>query len=269
MAQSIYSRSVTILRQFLSAHSGNFQVIYEPGLASPWDQIAVNRYYGFITDLRMKVKIRSIPEKPLPELDVEQSRTQRITAVRDMEWTGERYQFGLYMECSNSPLLHIASVSLLNRIPYYHVNLMPYFTDNAIINIANDARILGRVEDAGYGLLSGDDDLVIFGSCKEEFTTLPETPRQIQASQSYGLPIADSSVVCLPANPSRLQATFINTSPSATIFLHYGLNAQQDRGIALLPNGGSYEINQTNPYQGIITAIASAEDGYLSFVECV
>lgn len=269
MAQSIYSRSVTILRQFSSAHSGNFQIVYEPGLASPWDQIAVNRYYGFITDLRMKVKIQSIPEKPLPELSVEESRTKRLTAVRDMEWTGQRYQFGLYMECSNSPLLHIASVSLLNRSPYYHINLMPYFTDNAIINVANDARILGRVEDAGYGLLSGTDEIVIFGSCKEEFTTLPEVARQIQSSQSYGLPVSTEPLLCLPANPSRLQATFVNTSPSATIYLNYGLNAEQGRGLALLPNGGSYEINQTNPYQGIITAIASAEDGYLSFLECV
>lgn len=269
MPQSIYSRSVSILTQFNASHGNNLRVLYEPGLANPWDLLAVNRYYGFITDLRMKVQIRSIPEKDLPELDVTQSRTERLTAVRDMEWSGERYEFGLFMETSRAPVLQIASVSLLNRKPYYHINLLPYFTDNAIVNIASDARIFGRVQDVGYGLLKAGDEIVIFGSVKEEFTTLPEEQRVIQFSQPSALTVGTSSLIALPANANRLQATLVNTSASARIFLNYGSTAQQNQGITLMPNGGTYEINTTNPYFGVISAISSTAGATLSILECL
>lgn len=269
MDQSIYSRSVTILKRYSSANLGNWQTIYEPGFTTPWDRLPINRYYGFITDLRMKIRVNSITEKPLPLLDAEQSRTERLTAVRDLEWMSQRYEFGIYMQASGTGLFHIASISLLNRQPFYQVNLMPYFTDNSLINIASDARILGRVENAGYGLLSGSDEVVIFGSVKEEVTTLPEDSKQISFCQPFGLTIGTTSLALLPPNANRLQATFVNTHASNRIFLNYGATATANQGITLMPNGGSYEINETNPYKGLISAVASAAGSTVSYIECV
>lgn len=269
MDQSIFSRSATILKQFTSASSNQMQVIYEPGLATPWDKLPVLRYYGFVTDLRAKIDIRSLYEQTLPDLDITQSRTERLTAVRDMEWGGPRYELGLYLEASNSPLCKVAALSLLNREPYYHVNLVPYFSDNALINIASDARILARVEDVGYGLLAGLDEVVIFGSVKEEVSTLPEDARVISYCQSFGQTLGTTSLQLLPLNANRLQATFVNTHASNKIFLHYGTTAEINKGITLMPNGGSYEINAENPYQGVISAIASAASTPMTYMECV
>lgn len=269
MDQSIYSRSVTILKRFASGNLSNFQTIYEPGFTTPWDRLPINRYYGFITDLRAKIKITSIPEKPLPVLDAEQSRTERLTAVRDLEWMSERYELGLYLQASGTGILHIASLSLLNRRPFYQINLLPYFTDNSLINIASDARILARIENAGYGLLSGQDEVVIFGSVKEEVTTLPEDAKQISFCQNFGLTVGATSVQLLPANANRLQATFVNTHSSNRVFLNYGALATVNQGIALMPNGGSYEINETNPYKGMISAVAGGAGTTMTFIECV
>lgn len=269
MPQSIYSRSVTILKRFTEVNGSNFQVIYEPGFTTPWDLLPVNRYYGFITDLRAKIAVKTLEEKPLPDLEVIQSRTERLTAVRDLEWSGTRYELSLWLETSNAPAMQIASLSLLNRMPYYHVNLLPYFTDNAIINLASDARILARIDNAGYGLLGEGDEVVIFGSVKEEVTTLPEEQREIQYCQPYSNTIGTSSVIVLETNASRLQATFVNTSPSAKIYLNYGATAVAGRGICLMPQGGSYEINSTNRYLGAVTAIADAAGATLSSLECV
>lgn len=269
MVQSIYSRSQTILKRFTSASANQIQVLYEPGFASPWDLLPTTRYCGFVTDLRAMVKIRSISEQELPELEVTSTRTERITAVRDMEWGGRRKEFALFLETSNAPVTHIASISLLNRIPYYHVNLMNYFTDNGIINVAADARILGGIVDAGYGLLQGTDELTIFGSVKEEVTTLPEEPRIIQYCQPLGWTIGTTSLQILPINENRLQVTFVNRHASAKIYLNYGTIAEVGKGICLLPNGGSYEINKSNPYQGVISAISDTLNATLTGLECV
>ena len=40
-------------------------------------------------------------------------------------------------------------------------------------------------------------------------------------------------------------------------------------GGALMPGGGSYEINQTNPYAGIITAISDGASATLTGLECI
>ena len=269
MLQSIYSRSSTILRRLTASSSNQIFVVYEPGFAHPWDLLPTTRYCGFITDLRLMVRITSIAEQELPELEVTASRTERITAIRDMEWGGKRKELALYLESSTMGPCQIASIALLNRVPYYHVNLMPYFTDNGIVNIAADARILGGIVDAGYGLLAGTDEVTIFGSVKEEVTTLPEEERIIQYCQPYNWTIGTASAQLLPVNANRLQATFVNRHESAKIYLNYGITAEVNKGICLMPKGGSYEINKTNPYQGIISAVSDTTSATLSGIECV
>lgn len=267
--QQIYSRSAQILQRFSAASDSNMQLLYEPALVSPWDRVSTLRYYGFITDLRMKIQIRSITESVIPNLGVESNRTDRLIAVRDMEWNSPRKELHLFMETSRHPLTHITSISLLNRQPYYVVNLMPYFTDNGIVNIANDTRLSARIQNAGYGLLTGQDEVVVYGSCKEEVTTLPEEERTIQSCQSYTWTVGTGSAQILPSNPNRLQVTFVNRHATGTIYLNYGNVAEVGKGIALMPNGGSYEINFTNPYSGLISAIGSAAGLTLSGLECV
>lgn len=267
--QQIYSRSAQIIQSFNSASGNEVKVLYEPGLVTPWDVVPTTRYYGFVTDLRLKVDIDSIEEQELPELSVLSSKTERITAVRDMEWKAPRKELALYLEASGRQMVQIASLALLNRLPYYHVNLMPYFTDNGIYNVANDARILAQVIDVGYGLLAGNDNLVVFGSVKEEVTTLPTDAKKVSSANPYGFTVTTSSAQLLPANPNRLQLTLVNTGSTGKIFINYGNTAQLNKGICLLPNGGSYEINESNPYLGLISAISDNTAATLSALECV
>ena len=79
---------------------------------------------------------------------------------------------------------------------------------------------------------------------------------------------AKVAIVVLEANP-RLYAAFINNS-SIPITLSLGAKdkARVNHGIVLTPFGGSFEINQNNLYQGVVSAISS-EKCNLSFVECV
>jgi hypothetical protein len=266
--QLIYSKSTNILKKLTSASSTNMIVLYEPGTVTPWDVVPTTRYYGFITDLRMKVQIKSIAESEIPQLDITSTRTERILAVRDMEWNSPRKELEIFLETSSQAQTHIATVSLLNRQPYYHVNLLPYLSDLGVFNVANDARLLARVKDAGYGLLQGTDELAVFGSVKEEVTTLPPDAKVINYCQGHSWIVHNASQQLLPSNKNRLQFTLVNRG-TTTIYLNYGQEAEIGSGIALMPNGGSYEINLSNPYEGILSAISDQANGILSGIECV
>lgn len=67
--------------------------------------------------------------------------------------------------------------------------------------------------------------------------------------------VGTSATDVLDVARGRLLATFTNNSDSK-IYLARGGDAEIGKGILLSPNGGQYEINQTNLYWGSISAIA-------------
>jgi hypothetical protein len=265
--QQSIQRSVNILKRFNASVNG-VQIIYQPSLTTALDRIQSLRFYGFVTSLRCTVDIKSIPEAPIPDVEPTATRAEKLTAVRDMEWLSARKELEILMKVSGSGWLPIAAISLLNRVPHYMINLLPYFTDNVSFDMANDAVLGARIVDAGYGLLSGNDHVTIFGSVREEIVSLPTDSTEIALSQSHNWTIDGTSVVILPTNPNRLQATFVNNDANDTVYLSYGAIAETGKGIALMPNGGSYEINSTNLYRGAISAISSGS-ALLTGLECV
>jgi hypothetical protein len=65
-----------------------------------------------------------------------------------------------------------------------------------------------------------------------------------------------ASTTALAANASRKYALIVNDSANA-IYIFLGATAVLNQGIRLNANGGSYEINETNLYTGIITTITT------------
>lgn len=257
IVQQAYSRNVSIVKSFTSATGTSMVSLYAPGSVSKWDRTATIRFYGFITSLRMKVDINSLPESTIPQLNLTDDQTARITAVRDMEWKSPRKQIDFFIKTSQIGWTQIASLSLLNRLPYYHVNLLQYLTDGTAFEVGNDARLAARIVDVGYGLLNTTDNLTIFGSAQEEATALPSDEPEISYANDFSWDLTAQSQMILPANPNRLQATFVNHSETQNIYLSYSGIAQQGKGIPLLKGGGTYEINKFNPYRGAIAAIAT------------
>ncbi len=255
--QQTYARSTNILKTFQSQMGTAMTVLYQPSMVSPWDKTATLRFYGFISDLRMKVDINSLPESEIPNLGVGSSRTERITAVRDLEWRSPRKQIDFYMRNSYIGWTHLAAVSLLNRLPYYHINLLPYFSDNVAFPIASDSVLAAQITDAGYGLLEPGDAVSIFGAVREEALSIPTAAPEIVTSSDFEWSVGTNSMVLFPANPQRKQATIVNRSTSEWVYLSYSALAQVGKGLPLAPNGGAYEINFSNPYKGAITAIAT------------
>ena len=72
-----------------------------------------------------------------------------------------------------------------------------------------------------------------------------------------GVAVGSSTTLALAANAARVAATFTNDSDEK-IYLSLGATAVMSQGIPLNANGGSYEINQTNLYTGVVHAICSS-----------
>lgn len=257
LIEQTYNRSIQVLHRVTNANQAGIKTIYEPGYVSPFDLVQSTRFYGYVTDLRCKVNIQSIDEQALPEIGLGDSRTARVNAVRDMEWRSPRKQMNLMLRTASAgDWIEIAPISLLNRDPYYQVNLLQFLSDNVAFAVANDSAIGLQIVDAGYGLLSGNDEVVIWGSVKEELNIIPPGQRIVTHSAQYGRTVTDQSSIVLGANQDRLQATIVNTG-AATVFLNYNTQAQAGLGIALVAQGGSYEINLSNPFKGSISAVCN------------
>jgi hypothetical protein len=268
MLQETYSRSVNILKALGSQHGNQLIELYRPGLLTPWDRSTTKRYYGFMTDLRAKIDIQSLSEMPLPDLDVTTSRMDRMTSIRDAEWKSPRMQLDILFKTSTSPLLEIAHVSLLNRQPYYQVNLMGYLTDNGIFALGNDASLYVRVRNVGWGTLYNSDSVVLFGAVKEECSVIPQAPTEISHSDSYRWEILNQNTILLPANPQRKHLVLVNKG-SEPIYINYGLVSTVENGITLMPAGGSYELNTTNLYKGVLSAVSVGSGSVLTGIESV
>ncbi|MBD2150805.1 hypothetical protein H6F44_11835 [Pseudanabaena sp. FACHB-1277] len=265
--QQTFSRTQQILSAF-GQGSDSMQIIYQPSAISPYDRVQTLRFYGFITSLRMRVDINSMVEADIPNLDADTSRTERLTALRDMEWKSPRKQISFFIKTSRLGWQPVFDVSLLNRLPYYQVNLLPYLTDNVSFDTSNDFLLGAQIVDVGYGKLSGTDRVLIFGSVREEITTLPTDSKEISFAQPYQWTVGSASQVILPANPNRQQVTLVNRSLTQEIFINYGSMAELNKGITLMRGGGSYEINFSNIYRGAISAI-SASNAALTGIEAV
>lgn len=72
--------------------------------------------------------------------------------------------------------------------------------------------------------------------------------------------------VVLEDNPQRLYALLVNDSDSIA-YLSLGVPAVANSGIRLNANGGSYEINTTNLWQGRIYAISTGATKKLMVTE--
>ncbi len=78
--------------------------------------------------------------------------------------------------------------------------------------------------------------------------------------------VGTSSVLVLAANTNRYGATFVNDSVNK-IYLAINADAVSGKGILIVANGGSYEINNTNITHDVINAIATGAGSELVVLE--
>lgn len=135
-------------------------------------------YNSFLKNLKAFAKIDSLVEAPLPDFALEDSETEKLYKVLDVEWNSPRKQLDLFIKSGNQDWSPVGSVSLLNPsgYPFRIYNLLDVYTDNLAFELGENSKIGVRIKDVGYGLLSGSDKITIHGSYVEEIYLLNNEP---------------------------------------------------------------------------------------------
>jgi len=71
--------------------------------------------------------------------------------------------------------------------------------------------------------------------------------------------LAGASKELLPPNPQRVSALLVNDDADNVIYIRLLSDAVANEGIRLNAAGGSYEINQVNPFYGRVFAIGTGK----------
>jgi hypothetical protein len=102
------------------------------------------------------------------------------------------------------------------------------------------------VEDTGTS--TGALRVIVEDSAADEVATV---------TSAAAVTAGTTSSTLLAANTNRKNAVFTNYGATGA-FIRRGTPAVAGQGIYLAPNGGTYEINQTNLYKGIVTCITAS-----------
>ncbi len=199
----------------LSSDSNAMAVIYEnTGIIVGREFLSdykIVSFNTFIKNLKVFASINSLDNAILPDFKIEDSDTDRLHKVLDIEWKSPRKQIDLFIQSNNKDWLPIGSTSLLNPAgyPFRIYNLMDLFTDNLALELGDNSRIGIKVKDVGYGLLASTDLVTIHGSYVEEiYLVSKEPPINITVTGTSGgsvTPVIDNSF----NNTSLVDNTFL------------------------------------------------------------
>lgn len=119
---------------------------------------------GLVESLRAVVSLPSLgTPNPLPEGFGSLPKTDRPEAYRNWLYSQPRKLLELLVGGKVW-----AKIPLINRDPWYEVNLMPYLSDQSIARIAPGKNLEARLANAGFGLYSPQDSILIKGFGVEE-----------------------------------------------------------------------------------------------------
>lgn len=208
----------------------------------------------YLKNIKAYASINSLPESPLPDFELEDSETEKMLKVLNLEWGNARKQLDLLIGTDND-WMSIGEISLLNPAgyPYRIYNLLDVITDNLAFELANNTSLAVKIEDVGFGLLEAGDVVNIFGSYVEELVIDSSTQPMTIFNQATTT-IETTSIVVLPSNEFR-KYVLISNEGTSTIHLNFFDTASLDN-FAIKP-GGWYEFT-TNalPYFGAISLVS-------------
>lgn len=186
----------------LDGSSGPIE-IYRPSLVGHPDLDPDQRYNGYITDLRIKTKISTLTETPLPEFELGQSKTAKMALVRDLEYFSPRYNLDVLLrQGDDGPWVSIFEFAVHARAPFFILEVLGYLTSQPAFAVGPDATLGMEFSDVGYGLPSfALDQVHLYGVVREEYST-PDPPIIIQqvlpVTPVEEIPMADLTAKIVP-----------------------------------------------------------------------
>ncbi|MEM6836892.1 MAG: hypothetical protein AAF609_08545 [Cyanobacteria bacterium P01_C01_bin.120] len=267
MTTATFNRSRQILQPITALNATDMTVIYDSSYVNPNEITNTLKYYGFITDLRATVRVNSFAPVQPPVLRIGSSASEKAEAIREAEFNSERCHLAVYLRNSRTGWTEIYREPIVNRQPFYTIDLTTYLTNQPAFAVSSDSQLAVRLLDIGFGLIDGDDSISIYGSAREEVTALPNDGRLITTSTSSQATATNQPSMILAPNPYRKGLDITNLSETDKVSLSFNPGVVSLNGIVLYPGGGSFSIAFDNLYQGAIFAISESNDSDLAIAE--
>jgi hypothetical protein len=209
----------------------------------------------FVKNLKAYVSINSIAESITPDFYLEDSETDKLNKVLDVEWNSERKELQLLFG-NDDNWMSVGESSLLNPngYPYRIYNLLDLLTDNLAFEFSEDMQIAVKMQDVGFGLLRNQDKVNIYGSYVEEIV-IDDNHKPITAIQETIVNIDSKNTILLNSNNLRKYVIIQNKSDN-DIFI--SLSGLAYEGSLRIKPEGHYEFNTNNtPYYGVISGFSN------------
>ncbi|MBK1987287.1 cadherin repeat domain-containing protein [Sphaerospermopsis aphanizomenoides BCCUSP55] len=130
-----------------------------------------------INSIKAMCWIESLDEVQLPDIQITDSRQQQAIKIMETQWSSPRKQLDLFLIKNNSNSL-ISSTAVINSSGFQYTQfdlLESLDPDNKYFILGNDTDLAVQIQDAGYGLLTGDDKINIIVTVEKKTTVLYKT----------------------------------------------------------------------------------------------
>ncbi|KST64078.1 hypothetical protein [Mastigocoleus testarum] len=227
----------------------------------------------FLKNLKIFSSIKSLPEIQLPNIEFDDSETEKLYKTLDVEWKSPRKQIQLLSNDGINGWIVIAEISLLNPsgYPYRIYNAMDYLTDNLTYEFGENGRLGIKLIDVGYGLLEGDDELTIHGSYVQEIVYENEwagSGNVITNNIETSVNVTTNSFIILSSNNFR-KYVLISNQGFNDCYIKFGEDVDVNSAIKIVP-GGHYEYSTSNVnWRGNISAICKNGTSKLNILESI
>lgn len=208
----------------------------------------------YLKNLKTYASITSLPEVELPDFELEDSETEKLHKVLDIEWGANRKQLNLLFGVEDD-WLSVGETSLLNPsgYPYRIYNLLDLVTDNLAFELGDNSALAVQIQDVGYGLLQDADKVNIFGSYIEEIV-IDDSTQPITSIFESEIVISSENTLALPSNQNR-KYVIVQNNGSSDVYI--SLSSLANTGSIKIKPSGHYEFNTSHvAYYGDISVFS-------------
>lgn len=264
--QGIIRKNKTILGKLDSLHQG-WLALVEPSATNINGDIAA--YFSTsILSLFAKIRLKGITASSLPDIPPDASEIERLTIVKSYEWENPRVhlQFGMKGE-NDTEWTPIWEAAMLNQtgVPFYTLNCMNVLGSSGDFIVGDTVSLGVRALDVGWGGLTGNDHVTLYGGAIQEAWQLPPVINVANQISRERVSLVAGNDHVIEANPGRkglVIAAWSNGVASISEgYPEYGLT-----GFPLMGQGSAYELNSTRLWRGSIL-IECVEDIEIEITE--
>ena len=259
--QGIIRKNHTILRRFSGGDTGWSDLI-QPQLTSLNGDVAAY-FSSAVVSLFCKARIKSLAAVELPDIPPDASEVERLAIIKNYEWESPRVHLQIGLKEEETEYIPIWEAALLNQSgsPSYTLNCMNVLGASGDFVLGDTVSLGARIVDIGWGSLTPQDEVVLYGGAIQEAWQLPPIINVANQVQSERIGLDEGETHEIEANPGRKGLLISCWTEGGIAAISEGYLEPSLSGFPLVGFGAAYELNSSRLWRGklYIEAVTAIE----------